>query len=358
MTKPTPLVLVVGAGASREFGLPTGAGLKQEITKTLSFHMGRGRHLTSGDSAVYEALYRAAQNRNEAKGSIQDYLRAAQTIAHAMPLAPSIDNFIDSHRYDPCIAAVAKMAIVACILKAEAKSSLYFDVTKNDRRINFEESQDTWLGRLFGVLTQYCTWDELDDRLSQIAIVCFNYDRCIEHFLRHALATYYRLSASDAASALSKVEILHPYGLIGDFRPDYGGAGVSFGEDVVSDLIESSAGRLKTFTEGTDSSTSDISRIRAVVRGAKVLAYLGFAFHPLNLRLLYSDETAQQMSPDASIIGSALGISDSDRRLIASELATRSSLTGASITLHADKKAADLVLEYGRLLSRLIHGAA
>lgn len=49
-------VFVLGAGASNEVGLPTGAELKRQIGELLDIRFERGHQMLSGDVLIYEAL--------------------------------------------------------------------------------------------------------------------------------------------------------------------------------------------------------------------------------------------------------------------------------------------------------------
>jgi len=106
------LVLVVGAGASREVNMPTGDELKHSIANVLNFHAGRFQ-ITGGDRRIVEAFPQSAQGADARPVDVSNlYIHAARLIHDAMLQAPSIDNFIDSHRNDPRIAQCGKLAII------------------------------------------------------------------------------------------------------------------------------------------------------------------------------------------------------------------------------------------------------
>jgi hypothetical protein len=54
----TKTLFIVGAGASREFGLPTGAELKAQIAHLLDIRYEHGFSQESGDRLITEALKR------------------------------------------------------------------------------------------------------------------------------------------------------------------------------------------------------------------------------------------------------------------------------------------------------------
>ena len=118
----TPKTLfVVGAGASKEVGLPIGSELKSSVVRVLTLRQDpRGRE--TGDEIILRALNVLAERAPE---KLHSYYRACQHICNAMPQVISIDNFINQHRNDKHIEQCGKLAIVRAILEAESKSSLY-----------------------------------------------------------------------------------------------------------------------------------------------------------------------------------------------------------------------------------------
>jgi hypothetical protein len=356
MTTSAPLVLVLGAGASKEVNLPLGSELKQKIADALNFKVDDFQRISGGDETVRDCLLSLA-NIGAASGALNDYYKAARTIHEAMPLAPSIDNFIDSHRTNPKIAEIGKLAIAACILRAEKDSKLFVDPSNSHNKPNFSKLEGTWFNGLFGILFQHCSWDEINDRLSRLAIISFNYDRCAKHFLREALVTYYRVQPNEADAALSKVAIYYPYGSVGSMQFENSGAGLSFGAQPRFNRLIQCAKELKTFTEGTDESASHIAAIRATIKSSKTLVFLGFAFHPLNLKVLYGDGNPIPKYDAGDVFATAKGLSESDVSVIASELRTLGGYTENRVRLRRDLAAADLVNEYSRHLTHAVQTA-
>src|ERR1051325_5256636 len=122
-------LLVVGAGASKEVDIPTGSELKQSIADRLDLRFAMSNEQKSGDPTIYEALAEAIRRESQ-RGSITPYILAGQRIHAAMPLAPSIDAFIDAHHGDKHLELCGKLAIVRAILRAERKSLLFIDTSQ------------------------------------------------------------------------------------------------------------------------------------------------------------------------------------------------------------------------------------
>ncbi len=109
---PQNTVFVVGAGASQEADLPTGDGLKSGISELLDIRFSESNRLENGDDTIADALKRHVLQPDGSWGDINPYLHEARHISGALPLAISIDNFIDQHRNNEKIALCGKLAIV------------------------------------------------------------------------------------------------------------------------------------------------------------------------------------------------------------------------------------------------------
>jgi hypothetical protein len=358
------LVIVLGAGASKEVKLPTGTELVDRIADVLDFPLGAGSMSGHGSREIYECLHRLAQapipsNKHDyVRGSAEQYFNAAKTIRNAMPLAPSIDNFIDSRRDISFIAEVGKFAISSCILEAERASLLFVDYRNSRNRLDFSVAKNTWFEALFKLMCQHCSPKELMERFSRLTIISFNYDRCAWFYFREAFRSYYELSETQAEEILSKVKFYYPYGSVGEISESSTEVVLRFGDRPTSDQLTQSAARLKTFTEGTDHGASQIDAIRNAIAGTKTLIFLGFAFHPLNLKLLYGQSPAGAVRRDCEVIATAMGISDSDKDEIVTELLVLAGYPKDDVHLHQGVTAAQLISMYGRRLARAVQTGA
>lgn len=138
-------LFIVGAGASCEAGLPSGHDLKRRISDQLEINVIDG----AARSGTYEALMHKSM---ALKDSFVNYKNAAKQISRAMPLAISIDNYLDAHAHDSRIELCGKLAIVEAILESEKKSSLY-PAESLGHTIKFRNIENTWYTAFFKVLT-------------------------------------------------------------------------------------------------------------------------------------------------------------------------------------------------------------
>lgn len=339
-------VLILGAGSSQEAGLPVGEELKKHVAQMLDIRFAESGRLQSGDASIVDAVrHHIHPDRNP-----NPHRHAACRIAAAMPQAISIDNFLDAHKDDEKIQICGKLAIVQGILAAERRSKLYHQPMSRDA---FEHSRvaGTWFNGFFQVLTENCRLDGLERRLSGLTLIVFNYDRCIEHYLFHAFQTYYGIDEKSAAEFVKQIRIYHPYGSVGAL-PWFGGSVMSpFGlEARGSDLLKL-AGGIKTFTEGTDPSSSDVVDIRAKVGAADRIVFLGFAFHPMNLQVLWDSSVKPPPGSAAECYATGKGISTNDVGVIAAELAELGGYVERKVRIRNDFTCADLFREYRRTLA-------
>ncbi|MFZ3320743.1 MAG: SIR2 family protein [Usitatibacter sp.] len=294
-------VFVVGAGASYEAGLPVGDKLKKTIATKLDLKFEHFSKLVgAGDPRIYEVL--RAKHGNE----INEYLQACWAIRDGVTLSPSIDDFIDTHQGDPRIAVCGKLAIARSIAEAENASKLSFSRDNIYNTINFEALESTWYQPFFRWLHRGIPRERRNELFANVTIICFNYDRCIEHFLVEAIAAHFLIPKEEARTIAGTVSILHPYGTIGDLHSVEFGAGSS---RLNYDSVMSS---LRTYTEQV-ADTKSLAAIKSAVLNSETLIFLGFAFHPNNMAVLWPSVSDRRSK---RIFFTRHGVSDQDTGII------------------------------------------
>lgn len=344
--------LIIGAGASNEVDLPLGSDLKIEIKKLLDFRFDFYKQ-TGGCLEIVEALRQLCYVTPDQNDALQEYIDAGRLISEGLPLAISIDNFIDAHKGNKKLEVVGKLAIAYAILQAERKSKLFIPQDNIYNKMNFESIEQTWYKLFFEIITENCQLEGLEDRLASLTLIIFNYDRCVEYFLIHALKQYYSLTYEEAYNLVSKINIRHPYGYLGSLPPQGGltnSGGIQYGELPTAQLINSIYPGIKTFTESSDTYESAILDIREHIAHSQIVVFLGFAYHRLNLELLQPTfEYNPQRFPKA-IYGTSLGISLSNEKLIVNDLVRLTNAKHDEVNLISGKCHV-LFHEYGRGLS-------
>jgi hypothetical protein len=302
---PSKTVFVVGAGTSKEVGLPIGSELKGIIAKHLDFRFEMGyKPVGTGDEEIFHAL------RGKFPTNANPHFDACAQICNGIPLATSIDDFIDAHRHDPLIAHCGKLAIARSILEAEANCKLHFSPGNIYNTIDFSRIENTWYTGFFQLLSQQVTKNNLQDIFKNITLINFNYDRCIEHFLVHSIAAYYQVPHKSANSIVSSLPMFRPYGSVGSYFEE-SSTRLEFGSKHLPSF-DSIVGSLRTFTEQVDDKVQS-KKIHSAINSAKTLVFLGSAFHPNNMALLgrVTDDQSQRV-----IYATRKGISNADLEVV------------------------------------------
>lgn len=337
----TQAVFVLGAGASYEYGLPTGADLIEEIT-TLCGDLDESSRTGSRGANNFMAVLIPALNMKTSDQQFKelrnDDLNKLAGLSRSLWLAKSIDNYINDQA-DAGIAYLGKFAITACILRAEKTGrqvlkegakrhttvSLFPKTRYRPHRLNFGNIRDTWLIDFFRELRGQVQRSNLEQRLASVSIINFNYDRCIEQFLFNAFKEYDNLSNRDAAELVNSINIIHPYGTVG--RLPWQSASDDTGQPVAIDYgnidsgeaIATAAEGIQTFTQSQDSEI--IEQVRSLVNNSSCIAFLGFGFHEQNMKLLGIDTVqVSQNSGVRNVYATTHGMSDRRTDLVRQDL--------------------------------------
>lgn len=286
-------VFVIGAGASAEVGLPTGEKLKELISDSLDIEYDIVGKVSRGSKSIGESIKEMcneSENSDLYQKEVDEYMIIFKKIRNFLHLSPSIDNFIDSHRENKRFSLCGKLAILQNILESERQSKLFFDNRKTSG-LSYEVIKSTWYEKYFHLITEGSDKNEAREKILKSSFIIFNYDRCFEHFMYNALKDFYALSDDEAVELMEAMNIIHPYGDVGELPYSRNGDTVRFGADINNPkILLSLSARIKTFTEGVDEEKI-IEHISNMIHNAQKIIFLGFAFHPINMSLFRSKDT-------------------------------------------------------------------
>jgi len=280
-------VLILGAGASKIFGLPLGAELRNQIANDLELKFDEwGQRLVSGSYEIVEALRVLNRTPEGRAGNINPHRAAAVEISDAMPFSSSIDEYIERHADDPLKATCAKLAIAKAILEAERSSSLYVDPYSGDSRLH-QNASNTWLAHFLRDLTRARNRGNVAEAFENLTVINFNYDRCFEQFVFDWLQMIYRLDRQQARAIISELQIYHPYGRLAplDWEDD---KGIKLGGELDTIRLIKMAQRIRTYSEAKEPE-GGIDFVKERISAASCFVFLGFGFHQQNLDLLTVD---------------------------------------------------------------------
>lgn len=351
-------VFIVGAGASREVGLPTGEEIKLQIKNNLNFRFESiTNRLASGSPKIAGAIQEYVRREKPEdilqlrQVRINTFYHKAAVINEALPHAISIDNLLDAHAGDKHVELCGKFAIIQSILDSENKSSLRINRNDKENAIDFWSlsKANVWFSLFVRILAENVTKEGLDKIFDNVTFLSFNYDRCIEHYLYHSLMSYYSLNEAEIINVMKNFKIHYLYGNVGclPWKNNNRSDCVSYGcqnADMVS-LVN----QIKTFTERKHEE-NEIAEIRSIVQSAEVMVFLGFAFHRQNLELL----KPRGLCKAKRIFATGYGISNSDREVLEldlEQLLQQTSTPKARVDLRTGMKCSELFLEYWRSLT-------
>lgn len=284
-------LFICGAGTSYEAGLPLGVGLAENIAKICDVRWeSRGTVTASdGDFELYEDIKQVMPN---------DTYKAAWIIRDGLGFSQSIDDFLDQHRTNELVTFYGKTALIRSILKAEAESKLYIDA-RRAQEFDADQVRGTWFVKFMYALGRGVPKEQVGKIFDNVAFIVFNYDRCIEHFLLHALKRAYNIGDNEAQPILEKLTIIHPYGIVAPLRQiPFGAANVN-----CTRLTK----QIRTYTE-QEAVPNIADQIASEVARARCMIFLGFAYHPQNVRLLQPKSEVSRRP----VFGTAYKMSDSD----------------------------------------------
>lgn len=302
-------VIVVGAGASYEFGLPVGTTLQDQIHSLVKMKVSGSKiEPYTSNRAFYDRLPAAVGLERYNIGDLTRLAKKSLQISKGVQLTASIDNYLHGHSDDRELVAIGKYAIAQCILSAEDGCSLAYGSNGNLFR-GPQNSQTqlaphkSWIGLLTKILCAGRNFSEFCKALSSITFVCFNYDRCIERYLFGASSEIYPSSNFSFEAVAQAINIIHPYGYLGELLPESGLYG-TFGKHEEANFVLKAAGNIRTFTEGMDENVT--TEIGEALSSAKNAIFLGYGFVTTNDDFLFKKGPFEI----STVLGTTLGISE------------------------------------------------
>lgn len=319
-------VYVLGAGASKEYGLPIGDELKENISQLLRIPVNNFGEISGGNQLIkscFMSKWFGDLDYHMRTTRVAELANISNRISTNLPLAISIDNYVDNHRENQNIEKISKLAISYCILQAERKSKMVNYKEKHRPLVDLNALSNTWIVKLFRTITENRSFQELESVFRNITFVVFNYDRCLEYFLFNALLSYYSDSGATKETVrelINSITIFHPYGKIGVLPEllENPSDGMQFGGEVDEKKLVEIASQINTFTQGTAESNNSVAGIRKALSETQRQVYLGFAFHELNMELLRPKSAT--IHDQVKIYATTLGMGESDAQIVKSKI--------------------------------------
>ncbi|MGR9437955.1 hypothetical protein ACU8V1_23550 [Rhizobium leguminosarum] len=274
-------VFVVGAGASAEFAMPVGSALMERIRRNCTYSIEYGRFTMVAEADLlfryYTSMYKL--DKKEDVDALNVRLEVMRELVLSIDMAESIDEYIYRHSHNPIVTEVGKLQVAHAIACAESDSYLRPDDFNAGEK--FKALNNTWIYNFAKILMIGIRAEEMERIGDNITIICFNYDRCIEHYLEHAIVhAYPGTPFEQAREIVSNINIIHPYGWLGSLKDFPFGRVQNFA--AMSD-------NLITWSESIrDPQVKE--RMGHAMSEAETIVFLGFAFARQNMDLLHAAE--------------------------------------------------------------------
>ena len=287
---------IVGAGASKSYGLPIAWELYRHATK-----------LTAGHE-VYQLLLCCSVD-----GKFLDPSELNETIRDLREHGgPSIDQFIQ-HRQHLSAGKVGKL-LLAALLGHAIKNNVNNPPRASDI--------DDWIGHVFRIVSAGISAADFAKTVAQnLRFVTFNFDSVIEQRAQESIRRIYR-GHSEVGSAVESLNVHHVHGLLTKLpeehlyigpapRHGYTGSGVS---GAWVQWTMEAAERIHLTQD--EIPPSDLDAARVAVEGAEVLCFLGFRFEDDNVAKLWPRDASRLR--DVMMFGSCYKVAAGDQTRIAS----------------------------------------
>jgi hypothetical protein len=239
--------LILGAGASANYGFPLGSGLRAEILQL------------QGNSI--------AQQMGVDERSLDEFVTEFRESQQY-----SIDSFLA--RRPTAFETIGKKAIARTLLYKE-----------HSDRLMDPKPEDHWYQFLVNNIYNTLTIDDLD--LSWLSIVTFNYDRSLELYLLRTLSSTYGVPIDIAREKVKSLCVVHVYGDLGSLSEKDGNEYVpyNFNQTGNVDFIGRASERIRVIHDSREDSLR-LDEIKAIIAASNNVAFLGFAFDTLNVQRL------------------------------------------------------------------------
>ncbi len=255
--------------------MPVGSTLMETIAQNCCFRFNHGG-MKEGVLSIYKVISDGINMGMQGDVDLlNEKLSVMRKISETIDMAESIDEFIFRHSDDSRIAELGKLQIAYAIAAAEERSILRVEAF--DAGAGFKVANGTWISTFAKALFNGVKASEARQIGSNITIICFNYDRCIEHYLETAIIhAYPAVGREEARKIVDAMNIIHPYGSLGPLSK------IPYGD---TENLSEMAENIQTWSE-TVRDPQLVERMHHAISRASQVVFLGFAFAKQNMDLL------------------------------------------------------------------------
>ncbi len=337
----TDTTLIIGAGANREVEMPDGPDLLAKIAGGFEFERLESE-VKSRDLVNFSILFQRVAGQLDL--TYEQLVAGAMAIRDATLVSTSIDAILEQYGHDPAVLAAGKLAIVYYTLQGESKSTMAAE-PRGPGELPLR-GNDNWLFQLGQLIVKGVPRARAEECFEKLSIVCFNYDRAIEHYLPWVVMRAFGMTYEEACELVAnRLRIVHPYGVAGRLPwqgdEDYG---ATWGDTDPENIVALSK-RIYTASQRAGSRQFQ-SYLRSEMSRGKRLGFLGFGFDPMNVAMLFDE--LEHDNPDMLI--SLVGVSETQQKAILRLIYRLTGIEDESRITLENMKAFELLRDYGRFL--------
>ena len=274
ITRPTTLIL--GAGASKAYGFPTGSELVQRVLEWSDVGMDEGKYYFYLHNKIDKEKLQAFRNALKYSGKM------------------SIDAFLE---YRPEFIDIGKIAIALALIDCETVNNVF----------------DTKLPNWYQYLSSLLSSSFEDFSKNKLRILTFNYDRSLEFYLLRTIQSSYNKPIIDCVTALKSIPIIHLHGDLGNIPEFDGNQSREYNKGKGLPEINIAANRIKIIHEGIDNDPQ-FNEAHTILNKTDVLCFLGFGYHHKNMeRLGFGSTHVKRAYPNIDTVhGTSHGLTDAE----------------------------------------------
>jgi hypothetical protein len=284
-----PTVLILGAGASNDYGFPCGEVLKQLILSGLGSAVQHSQFPSNADGRILHEL-------GFTQTEIRDFVNAFNFSGTV-----SIDAFLE-HRSD--LIKLGKTAIALFLCPFEHVDELFRKV----------EGRQDWYRYLYDRMKT--AFDDFGT--NKLSVVTYNYDRSFESYLFTALQNGFGRSEREVASVLEKIPVVHLHGQLG--TPPWQGLADSrpYEPHKTSPEIKLASDGIRIIHEPDLAGDPSFTRAEQLIEAAQRVIFLGFGYDQTNLKRI-----VKFFKPGQELLGTFFGLSQIECNTIKAQISIK-----------------------------------
>lgn len=257
------ICFVLGAGASMDFGFPSGIQLWNRICEIVPNNLKTPPQ--SGEQTYFADTYGKKSER------FVKELRESGT--------SSIDAFLAAREND--YLDIGKDAIAAALIPFERTESLFSSALK---------LKGNWYDYLFEQMA--APIGEFKD--NQVSFLTYNYDRSLEFYIERVLTRRYQATPKQIAEIFESIPIVHLHGKLANLRFEWEDLCFrEFKPEISRETITLASASIKIIHEIAPN-TEEFRQARQLLSKADEIVFLGFGYDETNLLRLGLDEIGEK----------------------------------------------------------------